>query len=248
MLKLCRLLTTVAETGAKYLKGDRAGSSQRKARAPGDQSFRHRCPTEIPDAAAEVQNKHHTKRTDRHAKMRRSVAGRCHACICCHGFSAADPQSQHHVPALGDQHGMPAYHAVPYRAALSCTLASAPWKAHEWLAEVAMADAFYTGAWSSLSCLFAIAAATAAELPAHHLACACESSLAFNRHEQIMGPGPAVVRGAALSIRHLPDDLGQALGPCRRDGLASRLALALHGRFRRCSHSRQIRAVTRLRS
>lgn len=248
MLKVCRLLTKVAETDAKYLKGDCAGSLRRKARA---QAINH--------SVTAVHQKFRTQRRRFKTNITRIVrigtrisaelsAGRRHACICCHGFCAADPQSQRHVPARGDQHGMPAYHAVPYRAALSCTFASAPWKAHEWLAEVAMSDAFCTGVWSSLPCLFAFAAATAAELPPHHLACACESSLAFDRHEQIMGPGPAVVRGAALPMRHLPDDLGQALGPCRRDGLASWLASALHGRFRRCSHSKQIRAVTRLRS
>ena len=187
MLKVCRLLTKIAETDAKYLKGDCAGSLRRKACAPGDQSFRHRCPPEIPHTAAEVQNKYHTHRTDRRANMRRTV-----------GCSL---QCLHFLSRLLRRR-----------------------------------------------CLFAFAAATAAELPAHHLACACESSLAFNRQAQIGGPGPAVVKGAVLPIRHLPDDLGQALGPCRRDGLASWLASALHGRFRRCSHSRQIRAVTRLRS
>jgi len=64
---------------------------------------------------------------------------------------------------------MLADHAVLYRDPFSYTFAGAPWQAHEWLAEIAMAVAYGAGGWSGLLLLFAFAAAAAAGLLAHNL-------------------------------------------------------------------------------
>src|SRR5882724_5323141 len=60
-------------------------------------------------------------------------------------------------------------HAILYRDPFSYTFAGAPWQAHEWLAELAMAVVFGAGGWSGLLLLFAIAAAATAGLLAYHL-------------------------------------------------------------------------------
>jgi hypothetical protein len=64
---------------------------------------------------------------------------------------------------------MLADHAVLYRDPFSYTFFGAPWEAHEWLAEIAMALSYEAGGWSLLLVLFAFAAATTAGLLAHHL-------------------------------------------------------------------------------
>ena len=64
---------------------------------------------------------------------------------------------------------MLAEHAILYRDHFSYTFAGAPWEAHEWLAEIAMASAFRAGGWSGLVLLFAVAAGATAGLLAHHL-------------------------------------------------------------------------------
>ncbi len=64
---------------------------------------------------------------------------------------------------------MLAEHAVLYRDPFSYTFAGAPWEAHEWLAEIAMAAAFLSGSWSGLVLLFAVAAGATAGLLAYHL-------------------------------------------------------------------------------
>ncbi|MEJ0027981.1 MAG: hypothetical protein WDN01_18295 [Rhizomicrobium sp.] len=50
-------------------------------------------------------------------------------------------------------------HAILFRDPFSYTFAGAPWEAHEWLAEIAMALAYAAGGWSGLLVLFAAAAA-----------------------------------------------------------------------------------------
>ena len=52
--------------------------------------------------------------------------------------------------------------AVLFRDPFSYTFAGAPWEAHEWLAEIAMALAYRAGAWSGLLVLFGAAAAATA--------------------------------------------------------------------------------------
>ncbi len=64
---------------------------------------------------------------------------------------------------------MLAEHAILFRDPFSLTAAGAPWNAHEWLAEIAMALAYLAGGWSGLVLLFAIAAAATAGLLAHQL-------------------------------------------------------------------------------
>jgi hypothetical protein len=71
-----------------------------------------------------------------------------------------------HIAAGGR---MLADHAVLYRDPFSYTFAGAPWQAHEWLAEVAMAVAYAAGGWSGLLLIFAFAAAATAGLLAYHL-------------------------------------------------------------------------------
>jgi len=53
-------------------------------------------------------------------------------------------------------------HAILFRDPFSYTFAGAPWDAHEWLAEIAMAFAYRGGGWSGLLLLFAVAAALTA--------------------------------------------------------------------------------------
>lgn len=60
-------------------------------------------------------------------------------------------------------------HAILYRDPFSYTFANAPWQAHEWLAEVAMAAAYNAAGWSGLLLLAALASAAAAGLLAYHL-------------------------------------------------------------------------------
>jgi hypothetical protein len=57
---------------------------------------------------------------------------------------------------------MIAQHAVLVADPFSYTVHGAPWDAHEWLAEIAMALAYNAGGWSGLLLLFACAAALAA--------------------------------------------------------------------------------------
>jgi len=64
---------------------------------------------------------------------------------------------------------MLADHAILFTDPFSFTAAGAPWQAHEWLAEIAMAMSYQVGGWSGLLALFAIAAAATAGLLAWHL-------------------------------------------------------------------------------
>ena len=64
---------------------------------------------------------------------------------------------------------MLADHAILYRDPFSYTFAGAPWDAHEWLAEAAMAAAYHAGGWSGLVILFAASAGATAGLLAYHL-------------------------------------------------------------------------------
>jgi hypothetical protein len=64
---------------------------------------------------------------------------------------------------------MLADHAVLYRDPFSFSFAGAPWDAHEWLAEVAMAVSYQAEGWNGLLILFAVVAAATAGLLAHHL-------------------------------------------------------------------------------
>ncbi len=64
---------------------------------------------------------------------------------------------------------MIADHAILFRDPFSFTAARAPWNAHEWLAEIAMAACYQAGGWSGLVLLFAAAAATTAGVLAHQL-------------------------------------------------------------------------------
>ena len=64
---------------------------------------------------------------------------------------------------------MLADHKILFADPFSYTFAGAPWNAHEWLAEILMAAAYYAGDWSGLVGLFALAAALAAGLLTYHL-------------------------------------------------------------------------------
>ena len=60
-------------------------------------------------------------------------------------------------------------HAILFSDPFSYTAAGAPWNAHEWLGEIAMALSYQLGGWSGLVLLFAIAAAVAAGVLAYQL-------------------------------------------------------------------------------
>jgi hypothetical protein len=64
---------------------------------------------------------------------------------------------------------MLAEHAILFHDPFSYTFAGAPWQAHEWLAEIAMASAYQAGGWSGLIGLFAMAAALTAAILAYTL-------------------------------------------------------------------------------
>ena len=64
---------------------------------------------------------------------------------------------------------MLAEHAILFNDPFSYTFAGAPWQAHEWLAEIAMAFAYQAGGWSGLVGVFAVAAALTAGILAYAL-------------------------------------------------------------------------------
>ena len=64
---------------------------------------------------------------------------------------------------------MLATHAILFSDPFSYTAAGAPWNAHEWLGEIAMALSYQLGGWSGLVLLFAFAAAMATGVLAYQL-------------------------------------------------------------------------------